>query len=216
MAFLSAGAPRPRLRQCVRLPQGRPRGVEQWRQQEFQDWAGVKHGVALRYPARFDAVRGFGKFTSRDVSGGLTETDLVAFRGAEPRAVIVVALYRSPVPLAWAEWGRRARGPAEAAPSAPGNRPTPFPLEFGGTERKFAATRAGNRPALRVSALGAVKYPLRGNEEWERWRFESVFVAEGAEAVRVTAGLPEADWPYAAEGLEKVLASIRWTPPPKR
>jgi hypothetical protein len=199
-----------------------------WPREEFLSWSSAEDGIEIRYPARFDAVRGFGRFTSRDVEGGIEEggieeTDVVSFRSSEPRAVIVVAAYRAARPLTWEEWTSLAKEnpppqPPDPDPQTPDPRPqigrqlppSPFALEFGGSDREFRETRAGERPALAVSARGAVKYPIRGNEQWELWRFESRLVAEGDAAVRVTAGVHHDHYEGAREGLERALESFRW------
>jgi hypothetical protein len=186
-----------------------------WSREQFRQWSSPEDGVAVTYPARYDATRAFGRFTSRDLSGGITEQDVVAFRSGQPRSVIIVAAYKAPHPLTWAQWVALAKH--EPAPTPPQQAaPTAFPYEFGGSQRVYAPARVSGRAALAVSGEGALKYPMRGNQQMELWRFESRFTAEGDTAVRITAGVHADQYAGAREGLEKTLDSFRWTPPSAR
>src|SRR5438067_9467718 len=75
-----------------------------WGREPFREWSSPEDGFRLLYPARFDPERGFGRFTSRDIAGGIVETDMVAFRSMQPRSVIMIAGYQAPRPLSWDEW----------------------------------------------------------------------------------------------------------------
>jgi len=183
-----------------------------WPREPFATWTSVEDGIALEYPTRYDAARAFGKFTSRDIAGGIVENDVVAFRSGEPRSVIVIALYRASKPLSWPEWTALAKTPVPTP--APGSRdPSPFGGEFGGSDKQYREVRQGDRTMLAVSAKGAVKYPIRGNEQMELWRFESRLAAQGSAAVRITAGAHADQWEGTRAGLERTLESFRWTPP---
>lgn len=187
-----------------------------WTRELFQPWTSVEDGIALEYPARFEPVRGFGRFTSRKVAGGLVEEDLVAFRSMAPRGVIVVALYRAPRPLTWEEWRKLVLADRGAPPPAKPGAPTPFAAEFGGSDYIDRLTTAGDRPALAVQARGAVKYPIRGSETMELWQFESRLVAQDARAVRITAGIHSDQAASARPALQRTLNSFRWKPPSSR
>jgi hypothetical protein len=181
-----------------------------WSREPFQHWTSPEDGVEVTYPSRYEAVRAFGRFTSRDLVGGLVETDVVAFRSAEPRSVILIAGYKSPRPLAWEEWIALAKEEVQVA-SGPG-KPSSFSAEFGGSDKTYRRVKAGDRSALAVSATGAVKYPIRGNEQMELWRFESRLVAQGDTAVRITAGVHSDQYAATRPGLERTVESFRWSP----
>jgi hypothetical protein len=186
-----------------------------WAREPFSRWTSVEDGVELLYPGRrYDAVRGFGQFTSRDVAGGIQETDIVAFRSAAPRSVIAVAAYKAPRPLSWDEWVALAKGPvsSNSQPPAP-NAPAPFSAEFGGSDQAFRMTTVGGRQALAVSARSAVRYPIRANTQMELWQTESRLVAQGDRAVRITAAVHTDHYEAARPGLERTLESFRWNPP---
>ena len=184
-----------------------------WNQEPFADWSSSEAGIAVRHPARYDAVRGFGRFTSRELAGGLAETDLVAFRCSAPRSVIANATYQAPRSLTWAEWvalAKQVPGPPSAAGAAGTG---VFSTVFGGSERVYRQAQVSGRPALAVSGKGAVRYPVRGNDGWELWRFESRFAAAGSTGVRITAGVHDQHYEAARPGIERALDSFRWTPP---
>jgi len=183
-----------------------------WSREPFQQWGSAEDGVALVYPSRFEAVRGLGRFTSRDLRDGLTETDVVAFRSMEPRAVIVVAAYRAARPLGREAWVKLAKAPGGPPPEPGVRAPSAFSMEFGGSAKTYRRLRIDGREALAVSARGAVKYPARGNERMELWQFESRLLAEGERAVRITAGVHLDHAATAAPAFDRVLASFRWTP----
>lgn len=197
-----------------------------WVQEEFLRWESSEDGLSLSYPARFDAVRGFGRFTSRDLQDGLVQQDAVAFRASAPRAVIAVSTYRAESPLSWVGWQRLARrptprleGPPPEPPRGPlelniGRKLPPSPLssEFGGTDLEYTPARIGTLPALAVQARGAVRYPLRSNETIELWRFESRFAAQGDRAVRITFGVHADHYEATLPAIRRVLASFRWDP----
>lgn len=176
-----------------------------WTREPFTEWKGEDPDVILQYPLRYEAVRGFGRFTSRDMAQGMKETDVVAFRSAAPRSVITIAAYKAPRALSWPEWTALARLEQRDGKGAP-----TLAEEFGGSERVYKEIRQGDRPALAVSARGGVRYPVRGSEAWELWKFESQFVAEGDRAVRVTAGVHVDQYAAALPGFRKVLESFRW------
>jgi hypothetical protein len=185
-----------------------------WSREAFLTWKSLEDGVSLEYPARYEAMRGFGRFTSRSLAGGLTEMDVGAFRTTVPRSVIAVATYRAAKPLAWDEWIQLAK-----APYGPTKTPSPasalslFAAEFGGSDKEYRRLTLDGRPGLEVTAKGAVQYPLRGSERWEMWRFESRLFADGDRAARLTAGVHEDQWPGAREGLRRTVESFRWKPP---
>lgn len=190
-----------------------------WRRERFRPWSSAEDGVRLEHPERFEPVRGFGRFTSRDLKDGLVETDVVAFRCGAPRAVIVVALYQSPRARSFEEWVSLARAEPEPPQPAPpaagpfrGPAPAAFSMEFGGSHRSFRRLRLGERSALAVEARGAVQYPARGNPRMELWHFESRLVALGDRAARITAGVHTDQHAAAAPGLRRTLDSFRWEP----
>jgi hypothetical protein len=192
-----------------------------WAREPFQPFAIAEVGISLLHPARFDVNRGFGRFTSRDLAGGIKETDLAAFRCARPRAVIAVASYRAPREMTWSQWLALARAPLRPPVpegSTPGARPPAPSLssEFGGSDLAYRSERVEGRAWLRVSGRGALRYPVRGNDRWEVWRFESRFAAEGHAALRITAGVHADHHAAAREGLERALASFRWEPRSER
>lgn len=199
-----------------------------WSHEEFRQWESQEEGIQLSYPARYDAVRGFGRFTARDLQDGIEEQDAVAFRTGEPRSVITVATYRSQQPHTLDEWIALAKRPVPkvtAPPPAEAQRgplglnlgqklpPSPLGAEFGGSDMEFRRTEVGGRPALAVTARGAIRYPLRTNDLMEMWRFESLLVAEGTRAVRITAGVHADQYAATEPGLRRTLTSFRWTPP---
>jgi hypothetical protein len=198
-----------------------------WSREEFRQWSSPEDGLSVSYPARYDAVRGFGRFTARDLQDGLEEQDAVAFRTGEPRSVITVATYRSEKPRSWEEWVALAKRPTPQITTPPPTQkqrgllgiplgeklpPSPLSAEFGGSEMEFRQVKVGNRPALAVTARGAVRYPLRTNEIMELWRFESLLLAEGTRAVRITAGVHADQYQATEPGLRRTLNSFRWTP----
>lgn len=183
-----------------------------WGREPFKNWASPEDGIELQYPARYEAVRGLGTFTSRVLREGLTETDVAAFRCAEPRSVIVAAAYRSPRPRTWKEWTALARAGPGPPPDPASDEPSAFAMEFGGSDREYHTVAVTGVPCMAVSARGAVKYPARGNDQMELWRFESRLFARGERAVRVTAGVHEDHYAAALPGLERVLESFRWSP----
>ena len=199
-----------------------------WSREPFSTWESKEDGIQLSYPTRYDAVRGFGRFTARDLQDGIEEQDAVAFRTGEPRSVITIATYRSQQPRTFDEWVALAKRPVPTLttpPPADTQRgplglnlgkalpPSPLGAEFGGSDLQFRRTEAGGLPALAVTARGAVRYPLRTNEVMEMWRFESLLIAEGMRAVRITAGVHADQYAATEPGLRRTLASFRWTPP---
>jgi len=183
-----------------------------WAAEPFVEWNSAEAGVSVRHPARYDAVRGFGRFTSRELAGGLGETDLVAFRCSAPRSVIVIATYQAPRTLSWAEWVALAKEDAASQAAGTSQHLPAFSTVFGGSDREYRAMTVDGRPVLAVAGRGAIRYPVRGNEGWELWRFESRFVASGAAGVRITAGVHSDHYEAALPAIERVLDSFRWRP----
>ncbi|MBM3457364.1 MAG: hypothetical protein FJX77_02345 [Armatimonadetes bacterium] len=181
-----------------------------WSRELFQTWKLEEDGISLEYPARFDVVRGFGKFTARWVAGGIREEDVAAFRSMAPRSVITIALYRAPRQMTWAEWKALALRDRGAPPARDPKAPAPFAAELGGSDFEDREVQLGEFPALAVRARGAVKYPIRGSETLELWQFDSRLVAQGDRAVRVTAGVHLEQAALARPGLDRVLNSFRW------
>ena len=181
-----------------------------WTREEWATWESAEDGIRVRHPARYDTVRGFGRFTSRDIEGGIFESDVVAFRSNEPRSVITIAAYKAPKPLSWEEWTALAKAALPAVPARDPRAPTPLAAEFGGSDRAFRTLDVAGRPMLAVTARGPVRYPLRGNDRWEMWHFESRLVAEGDRAIRITAGVHVDQHAGARQGLERTLESCRW------
>lgn len=182
-----------------------------WTRERFVPWVSAEESIEVSRPERFDVVRGFGRFTSRTLERGIYQEDLVAFRSLEPRGVITVAVYRSPKLLSWESWKALCRPPAEIRPTPLGT-PGPFWAEFGGSRHRLWDTVLEGRPALSVTAEGAVQTPVRGDERIEPWRFESVFSASGRRAVRLTVGIHRDQYAGARPGMERVLLSFRWRP----
>lgn len=167
----------------------------------------MEDGVSLHYPAVFDAVRGFGEYTARDLQGGLREMDLVAFRCGSPRCVVSVHLYRAPRPLSWEQWRDLAKAEVRTAPPR-GETPDTFASRFGGPNRKFSELEQNGRPLLHCADLVAER-----SGKLEVWSIESRFVAGGDRAARITAGAPAGEWPHVGPLLRQVLESFRWNPP---
>ena len=185
-----------------------------WPHEPFRDWSSKEDGIRLEYPARFDETRGFGKFTSRGLLNGVSETDLVAFRSGVPRCVITIAMYQAPQPLSWEQWTALAKASIPEPASVRSKEPSVFAAEFGGSQRRFHALRVRDRTALEIYAQGAVKYPIRGNETMELWDLHSRMFARGAVAVRITGGVLHEQLKNTKPAIDRALSSFRWNPPP--
>lgn len=174
------------------VPSPRLGGAQTWRRFEL-----AEDGLELEHPDQWEPLRGFGKFTTRRLPGGIAAEDLVVFRGGAPRVVVSVVRYRVEARGAEPEnWTRLA---ARSAPNG-------LLPEFGGSNYQWSA--AG--PERWCSAVGAVQVPLRGNIPPELWWFRSRFIPGVHTSLRVTCGTEERCRGELKSTFERVLRSVVW------
>ena len=185
-----------------------------WAARRTNPWSDKVVGVTVEAPEGWTPIQVFERFTKRPVAD-VTAYDVVAFRSASPRSVIAIVRYAAKKPLSWDDWRRRVETPLRPLTQRKlikGAPPPPLSEEFGATDVKIEEGRLGSRRALWIKGQAAETFQMRGNYEVDLWRYRSVFIAEGAQAIRMTYGAEVRQLPGLVEGFDRCLESLTWTP----
>jgi hypothetical protein len=143
----------------------------------------------ISHPSDWDESAPFERFTQRTI-GSLMATDTVAIRHGRPVGLLVIIRYAAPQAMAPDQWLKLTRTDGPLKDEFGVKMLAREPVQFAGTK------------ALKVVAEDTVKA--------ETYRFESWFVPNGANALRITITAPANSFGEVEPRLRRMVASFRF------
>jgi hypothetical protein len=151
----------------------------------------------INHPSDWDESAPFERFTQKPI-GNLIAADTVAIRHGRPVGLLVIIRYTAPQAMPPEQWLKLARPDGLLKDQFGAKIVSREPVQFAG------------RKALKVVAEDSVK--------GETYRFESWFVPNSTNALRITIAAPAKSFIEVEPTMRRMVASFRFTgekPPPK-
>lgn len=166
-----------------------------WTRPDLETFRDPEGRFLLDYPSDWDMSAPFERFTRHRV-GDLVALDTMALRHVNPTGILVIIRYVAPRPQPAKEWLKLTQAKGILADA------------FGDTLLSRTPTHRAGHQALQVTGTGMVADT--------RYRLESEFIPDGANAYRLTLGAPVTEFAAAAPALRRIASSFRFIPSARR